>query len=242
MNLAIDIGNTLIKIGAFEGAAMKEVQSFESNVESLVYINKKRPDNIIISTVRSQEDNLINSVLSISNCIILNSATPLPVTNLYKTPDTLGPDRVSACIGAYSLFPKTNCLVIDCGTCIKCDMMDKNGSFHGGSISPGVKMRFEALNYFTAKLPLIQEKPISFLTGQSTEDSILSGVINGALFEIEGFIDNYSKIFSQLNVILTGGDAGSFESKIKQHIFVIPNLVLLGLNKILLYNLSNTSA
>jgi type III pantothenate kinase len=132
--------------------------------------------------------------------------------------------------------------VIDAGTCIKCDFIDQEGSFQGGSISPGVKMRLEALNHYTAKLPLIEKKNIDFIVGKTTEESILNGVMNGALFEIEGFIENYIKIFPQLNVILTGGDLGSFESKIKQHIFVVPNLVLLGLNKILLYNLSNTSA
>jgi type III pantothenate kinase len=240
MNIVVDIGNTLIKVGSFVGQSLTTTEFFDNEELAHEFIERSRPDNIIVSTVKNE--GLINSNLSKGLFIKLNFNTPLPVTNRYSTPETLGTDRIAGCIGAHALYPNTNCLVIDVGTCIKCDFIDSVGAFHGGSISPGVKMRFEALNHFTAKLPLIEGKDINYITGKTTEESILNGVLNGALYEIEGFIENYIKIFPQLNVILTGGDLGSFESKIKQHIFVIPNLVLLGLNKVLLYNLSNTSA
>jgi type III pantothenate kinase len=235
MNVAVDIGNTLIKVGSFDGPSLQSVEFFEIERDSRDFIEAISPENIIVSSVTN--DGKIWSDLAKNRFVRLNSTTPLPVRNLYNTPDTLGTDRLAGCIGAHALYPGTNCLVVDAGTCIKCDFIDKEAKFHGGSISPGLKMRFESLNHFTAKLPLIEKKIIDFVTGKSTEESILNGVMNGALFEIEGFIENYIKIFPQLNVILTGGDLGSFESKIKQHIFVVPNLVLLGLNKILLYNL-----
>jgi type III pantothenate kinase len=242
MNLAVDVGNTLIKVGLFENNSLIEVSSFKEKSEAISFIDEKKPERIVLSSVLADDNDFIEAISYTKAPLVLSNSTPLPITNSYKTPNTLGMDRISACIGAYSLYPSTNCLIIDCGTCIKCDCIDSEKRFHGGTISPGLKMRFEALAHFTAKLPLIKEREIDFVMGRSTEESILSGVINGALFEIEGFIENYTKIFSQLNVILTGGDLRSFESKIKQHIFVIPNLVLLGLNKILLHNLSNTSA
>ena len=122
------------------------------------------------------------------------------------------------------------------------DELILNSNYLGGGISPGIAMRLKALNTFTNKLPLVDSQDIDYLIGKSTQESILSGVLNGVVFEVEGFIHKYSQLFSQLNVIITGGDAYSFESRIKHHIFVVPNLLLLGLNKILQFNLSNTSA
>lgn len=242
MNLAIDIGNTLIKVGLFQQDEIVEVIRFDNEAQLLQLIKEKKPSNIIISTVRNNSEQILPHIPAETNAILLSNKTPLPVSNGYNTPETLGTDRISSIVGAFALFPNTNCLVIDIGTCIKCDIIDLNNIYLGGSISPGIKMRFQSLNHYTSKLPLVEFEKTDFLNGKSTKESILSGVINGAVFEIEGFIGAYSKIFSQLNVIITGGDSYCFESRIKPHIFVVPDLVLLGLHKILLHNLSITSA
>ncbi|HYG41013.1 MAG TPA: type III pantothenate kinase [Cytophagales bacterium] len=242
MNLAIDIGNTLIKVGLFQQDEIAEVIRFDNEAQLLQLIKEKKPSNIIISTVRNNSEQILPHIPAETNAILLSNKTPLPVSNGYNTPETLGTDRISSIVGAFSLFPNTNCLVIDIGTCIKCDIIDLNNTYLGGSISPGIKMRFQSLSHYTSKLPLVEFEKTDFLNGKSTKESILSGVINGAVFEIEGFIGAYSKIFSQLNVIITGGDSYCFESRIKPHIFVVPDLVLLGLHKILLHNLSITSA
>jgi type III pantothenate kinase len=147
-------------------------------------------------------------------------------------------DRLAAVAGAHELYPHQNMLVIDAGSCITYDIVDRHGNYFGGNISPGLRMKLKALNTFTAKLPLIElHDPESFI-GIDTASSILSGVVFGTVSEIEGLISLYRKKFADLQVILCGGDAAFFESKIKQHIFVVPQLVLIGLNSILEHNVS----
>jgi type III pantothenate kinase len=136
------------------------------------------------------------------------------------------------------MFPNSNILVIDAGTCITYDFIDKNGVYQGGAISPGINLKLKALNTFTQKLPLIEFKNEFVLIGQTTEESILSGVLNGTIAEIEGIIGYYSHSFSDLKTIICGGASNFFESKIKAPIFVVPELVLIGLNRILQYNVS----
>ncbi|UII28675.1 type III pantothenate kinase [Fulvivirga maritima] len=161
---------------------------------------------------------------------------PLPFTIDYKTPQTLGRDRVAGVAGGQYIFPNANTLVIDLGTCITYDIIDAKNVYHGGGISPGLKMRFKSLHNFTAKLPLIEPTNDFELIGQSTKESILSGVINGMISEIDGIIRMYTDKFAHLQIIMCGGDAKFFENRIKANIFVAPELVLTGLNRILLYN------
>jgi type III pantothenate kinase len=146
-------------------------------------------------------------------------------------------DRLAATIGANFLFPDFNCLVIDAGTCITCDYVDHEHNYRGGSISPGLAMKFQALHTFTQKLPLVEQPQQDVgLTGRNTIDAIRSGVLCGTVAELNGIIEAYSKKSSELIVLLCGGDAAFFETKLKGHIFVIPELVLIGLNRILNYN------
>jgi type III pantothenate kinase len=163
---------------------------------------------------------------------------PLPVVNLYATPLTLGVDRLAGVCGAQQIFPLQHCLVIDAGTCITYDFLDKEGKYYGGGISPGLKMRFQAVHTFTAKLPLVTPKGHVPLIGNSTESCIQSGVVNGVLAELDGIIDQYGKKFEGLRVILCGGDAMFFENQLKASIFASPELVLIGLNSILNYNVN----
>jgi len=162
----------------------------------------------------------------------------LPITLKYATPDTLGTDRIANAVGANVLYPHCNVLSIMAGTCLVADFVNADGEYLGGSISPGLRMRFQALVHYTAKLPYIKPESIDFLIGDTTQKSILSGVINGMSAEIEGLIDRYSQSFESLIVLFSGGDAKLLQNSIKKRIFAAQNPILLGLYKILELNVS----
>lgn len=235
MNLAIDFGNTLTKAGLFKGEDLIEVIHNIDLDELDRIVSSFSPKHVIISSV-SKGLTEIEHRLNNYPITVLSSTLPLPFKIAYKTPNTLGLDRIAAVAGAQSLFPDTDCLVIDTGTCFTYDFIDKQGTYHGGGISPGIHMRFKALHNFTANLPLIEIEENAPLIGQSTKESIQSGVINGAIAEITEIIRMYSDKFGHLQIIICGGDAKFFENKLKASIFAAPELVLRGLNRILLYN------
>jgi type III pantothenate kinase len=237
MNLCIDIGNTLLKVAIFvSDNQMIQKFTFESEQELTEWADSLEFQNAIISSVRGNEETLLAHIHSTKKKVVFNKELKLPIKNLYLTPATLGKDRLASAIGASALFPKQNCLVIDSGTCITYDFITANGEYLGGSISPGMQMRFKALNHFTAKLPLIEPDGSAELIGTSTESSIQSGVINGIRFEIEKTMEEYQQNYPDLQVILCGGDAHFFESIIKGVIFAFPDLVLFGLNHTLHHN------
>lgn len=236
MNLVIDSGNTTLKAGVFVQAELKSVHRDIPVGKLPVLIKTINPDHIIISSVSALDLSVPENSHS-KKIIHLSPASPLPVKLLYETPETLGTDRIAGVAGAKLFYPEDNCLVIDTGTCITFNFISKDSCYFGGSISPGIRMRFKALNTFTARLPLVELENSVSLIGKDTNSSILSGVINGTLAEVTGMIENYRKEFPGLRIIITGGDATFFESKIKESIFVVPDLVLYGLNRILEYNL-----
>ena len=166
----------------------------------------------------------------------LTFQTPTPFKNLYQTPSTLGKDRIAAVAGAFSLYPNRNVLVIDAGTCITYDFLTDKGEYLGGGISPGIRMRFKAMHTFTGKLPLIEPDEYDGLIGRSTRESMLSGVYNGVISELNGLISLYQEQFGDIMVIITGGDHEFLHNKLKISIFAAPDLVLLGLNEIFDYN------
>ena len=170
-----------------------------------------------------------------------SSERPMPIKNLYVSTTTLGSDRLAASIGAYSLYPQKNVLVIDAGTCLKFNFTSGNGEYLGGAISPGLQMRFKALQQFTDKLPLVPfDENFNKLIGETTQESILSGVINGILQEVEGTINEYKKLYPDLTIVITGGDTDFFAKHLKNRIFTHPDLVLIGLNEILIFNSKRT--
>ena len=240
MNLAIDIGNTRVKLAVFDKGEIVLNQVAETFTENQFahLIKRYTIKNCIISAVSSFQDGIKDFLAKNSHLIILDSKTPLPVKNLYKTPLTLGKDRIAAAAGAYALYPNENVLVLDIGTAITHEFINNVGEYLGGGISPGIRLRFKALNAYTSNLPLIEAESISFLTGKSTKDSILSGVMNGTRMELDGVINEYLTEHADLRVLMTGGDSAFFETTLKSKIFVIPNLVLIGLNKILQHNAS----
>lgn len=235
--IAVDVGNTGTKYGIFKGDALVK-QGYFQGIENLPeeILNYTFDDAIVASVAADAA--VYKTRLSVTgNLIELSAQTALPVLNKYKTPQTLGADRIAAAVGAHYFFPGRNCLVFDAGTAITHEFITSDGSYLGGGIAPGLRMKFKALHTFTQRLPLIDQISDDFpLTGQTTEESILSGVLTGTIAELNGLIQLYSEKAPDLVVILCGGDAGFFESKLKGRIFVIPELVLIGLHRILTYN------
>ena len=236
MNLVIDYGNSSAKVGIFDQQQLHEKQSFSSLEALKNFLGKIEVDNCMISSVTTDADQLLKSVNAKSRKFILSHTLPLPISIRYSTPHTLGVDRIAGACGAKQLFPNQNTLVIDAGTCITYDLTDQFGNYHGGGISPGLKMRFEAVHTFTAKLPLVNPVHNPALIGNSTETSIQSGIINGLLAEMDGIIELYKAKYPQLRVILCGGDGPFFENSLKASIFASPDLVLIGLNSVLIHN------
>ena len=243
-HLCIDIGNTQVKIAIFEPKGQKILHTAHEswyNIETLnLLINTWQIEHAIISTVRQNDVKWESDLQGLikGKCIFLNENTPIPIENLYATPHSLGKDRLAAVVGAWSLFPNKKVLAIDAGTCIKYDYINEKGQYLGGSISPGLKMRYEALAHFTAKLPLLSVQPLaSKITGVDTPSSMHTGVGYGLYYEVKGYIEHYkAEKGEDLWVVFSGGDLSFFENMLNNCIFAEPNLLLIGLHQILQYN------
>ena len=241
MNLVLDLGNSFGKIAVCEDKQVIESATYEKiSSREIAYFHTRYKElrGVIISSVVNYSREIIDYLGNLYNlCIELDPSTSIPLVNRYRTPDTLGYDRIAAAVGAYTIYPETNVLVIDAGTAITYDIVTSEGEFMGGNISPGLEIRFKSLNKYTTRLPHLErpeEKPP--LVGNSTREAIQSGIVNGLLFEIDGFIKTISQEYPQLQVVLTGGDANYFVGKLKSSIFVDLNLNLIGLNRILEHN------
>jgi type III pantothenate kinase len=236
MNIAIDVGNTRLKVGIFEKKALIEKHSFQTKDELFLFLKQRSYKNAIVSSVGISGDEVADRVNAEDIRITLSHLLPLPITIRYSTPHTLGVDRIAAVCGAWEMFPKQNSLVIDAGTCITYDWLDAEGNYFGGSISPGLEMRLKAMHTFTARLPLVNINREVSLVGDSTEHALQSGAWHGLLAEVDGIIDRYQQQHGAMQVIVGGGDALFFENRLKHTIFAAPELVLIGLNRILLHN------
>ena len=237
MNASIDFGNTRIKIGLFENNQLVELIRVISIQKVLEILKAHNVQNVIISSVTVSKEEIYGAFSTFKNIVFLDKNTPLPIINGYATPETLGYDRMAAAVGAKFHFPENNCLIIDIGTAIKYDLVLADNSFIGGIISPGRAMRFKALHTFTKNLPLLDSTIVPDLVGNSTNTCMESGVMNGIIAEINGIIEEYIKKL-KITILICGGDAPYFESKIKYPTFAAPNLVLEGLNRILQYNVN----
>ena len=239
MIFVIDSGNTYTKIGHFVDGKLIKVRQKESFDDIAKTIHKYHPEKVIIGSVNIQVQQFEKDMRGIP-VYHINTATPVPFKIRYKTPETLGIDRLAGIAFAWERFPDKNILAIDAGTCITYDFISKEGEYLGGGISPGLELRFKSLHEFTANLPEVRfEEDIRFI-GDNTWNSILSGVINGAIAEIEGIISRYEEKFGDLTIFMSGGSAIFFESKIKRSIFAFPNMVLLGLYSIYEYNIKKS--
>jgi len=237
MNLAIDIGNSRVKTGIFVKNKLAKSSIYNSfSLSTLKSIFRETPeiDSSILCSVKKYPVALKSFLSSHSRFVELSYKTPVPVNVAYKTPSTLGMDRLAAICGAYSISKKRNILVVNAGTCITFDFMDSKGLYYGGSISPGLDMRYKALHTFTGKLPLISpDMKFNKLTGADTAESIKSGVQLGIISEVEGIIGEYQSKYKDLTIILTGGNMPWLLKSLKCKIKAEPFLVLTGLNVIL---------
>ena len=239
MNLIIDIGNSVAKLALFH----------QNELIDVFYDSNQSLDTL--STICSQyfiERSILSTVINLNNTILeqlktlkckllqIDYQTVLPIKILYQTPQTLGSDRIAAVVGAQTLKPRKDILVIDAGTCLTYEFIDAQGNYYGGNIAPGKAMRLKALHSYTAKLPLIEAEGDTPELGYNTETAIRSGVIKGMEFEINGYITHLQKKYPGLLVFLTGGDEFSFDTNLKNIIFADKFLVLKGLNRILEYN------
>ena len=236
MNLIVDIGNTRVKVAVFDVETLVYNQIYDSVLkrENIEYISARYPiDRAIVSQVGPLMD--YDSLFADISYKILSADFKLPIQNLYKTPATLGSDRLAAAVGAVALYPNQNNLVIDMGTCITLDFVSSHNEYLGGAIMPGISMKFKALHTFTDKLPLLtfDNGDEVDIVGDDTRSSIFTGIINGTTMELEGFVERYVEKFGKMNIIFTGGDAIYFEKRVKFPNFVNSNLLLVGLNKIL---------
>ena len=192
--------------------------------------------NVIVGASGKCPKSLMRHLDNNYHLLILDEDTKLPIEIEYRTPKTLGRDRIAAVIGANVLYPDSDNAAIDIGTCITYDVITKAKVYLGGNIAPGVELRLKSMNDYTAKLPLVKRGSLGELLGKTTEEALQNGATIGTLLEIESFIDRIRSEFPGININLTGGDAIFFGDKINSQIFVNPNLVLIGLNEIMNFN------
>jgi len=239
MKLVLDVGNTTTKFGVFNNDNLAETGRIETKsiVDELKSLLRNSAIKAgIISNVGHLDSATMTKLLDLLPMHQLSAKSNLPFKNDYSSPDTLGVDRIALVSAAICRFPETNCLIIDAGTCITYDFVDQQKVYHGGAISPGLRIRYESLHNFTAKLPLLEKSLPKNLTGDSTKESIHSGVVLGSVKEIDGVIDAYKERHSHLTVILTGGDSKFLSDQLKNSIFANSNFLLTGLNYLLDYN------
>ncbi len=242
--LVLDIGNTAVKAGCFADGALHETAAglTASQVEKL--LQRWQPQHLLVSSVAEDGAGRVATLRALVPGRVLlfdPGTTPVPLHNAYATPATLGADRLAAAVGAAGLRPGQPTLVVDAGTALKLDLVTADGTYHGGSIGPGLGMRLRALHAFTGRLPLLALPAADAtigLVGGSTTDSILSGVVRGTAAELDGLVAQYRRQWPGLAVLLTGGDAAFLAAHMAGRTFVVPELVLLGLYRILAYNVN----
>ena len=249
--LALDLGNTALKYGLFGKEGARESGVLTTPAQLAALWQRTQPRQAILSSVADEATTQpwlaeLAAVNGLAQVLPFRPGfTPVPLRNAYATPQTLGPDRLAGAVGAASEWPSQDILIIDAGTALKLDLVTADGTYHGGSIAPGLRMRLQALHTFTGRLPLVElppaAKPVQ-LIGNSTASSLLSGVVGGTAAEVRGLVAEYQQRYPSLGVVLTGGDAPYLKAALTplvSRIFAVPELVLLGLDKILRYNVDN---
>jgi len=240
MNLLIDIGNTHVKIALANSGAIQRLgivhESASRSISEIIELNPGIENCIVVKSGAYPEGWKEELKRYFPGFIELNHSTPIPLEVLYNSKESLGMDRLASAIGANFNFPKRNILVIDAGTAITVDFISSEEKYLGGNIIPGMSTRFKSLHDYTNSLPLVKPEDEFPLLGHSTETAIRAGVINGIIFELEGYIRVLENKYPQLSVLITGGDAEFFAKHLKSDIFVDINLIFAGLNRIIEYN------
>jgi type III pantothenate kinase len=241
MHIAIDIGNTQIKTGIFDRDQLVLRESFPASaMDDAVNMlcRKYQVDKGILSHVSRLDSEQIQGIRDQMDLLLLDQNTKVPFENLYSTPETLGVDRIALAAAAATKFAGVPVLVIDAGTCITFDFVNANQQYEGGSISPGITMRYKSVHQFTANLPMLAPENEIPVLGNSTANALHKGILSGVTYEIDGVIEEYRSKNANLTVVLTGGDANFLSNNIKSTIFATPNFLLEGLNSILIHNLA----
>ena len=240
MNLIVDVGNSYVKFAVFQQDKLVHKTNCElvdfNEAFKRILKDFSNLDKAIVSSVGKLEASQIDTLKNLLDVLLLDSEVNLPFKNFYKTPKTLGVDRIALVSAAAHQYPNANVLIIDAGSCITYDFINSNNEYLGGSISLGIRLRYKALHNLTANLPLLDFDVPKDITGSSTADAIHSGVFHGVLKEMDGIIDAYRKKYPDLTVILTGGDTNFLSNQLKNSIFANSNFLLEGLNFILEYN------
>ena len=243
MILTIDVGNTRIKGAVFEDTILLEQfvfmkTDYQINIQTILKKHQKTTHLVIASVGLLEKDSFLHYDDHLKVHFISHK-DPFPFVNHYATPHTLGIDRMVLAAGATLQFPKQNRLVIDVGTCVTYDFVDQNDIYLGGAISPGLRLRYDSLHNYTAKLPLLTSEDPDYFIGKSTAESIHSGVVNGFVYEIDGFIEEYKAQYSNFIIILTGGDTDFLAKRLKNTIFANSNFLLESLNQTFQYIIKN---
>lgn len=240
MNLVVDVGNTRIKLAVFnqESLIQKETVQQETLKDAVETLRNKYPNllHAIVSSVGNLSDANESYLQTYFSLHVLSHRSILPFENKYKTPKTLGVDRMALASAACLHFPEDYVLIIDVGSCITYDFINQKNEYLGGAIAPGVEMRYKAVHTFTANLPLLDKEMPAHWIGKDTAQSIHVGVSEGIVREIEGFISSYHRKYGSVRVILTGGDVNFLLDRLKNDIFANSNFLLEGLNYILEIN------
>ncbi|MEP7196991.1 MAG: type III pantothenate kinase [Saprospiraceae bacterium] len=235
MNLCIDCGNTRVKFGLFDKDELVVNRSFASDrtEEIFDWLDTIEFNDCFLSNVGSKTAEWLERLMEEVDIIEPDAYSQLPIKLKYTSKDSLGTDRIAAWCGALKLVQDQNILVVNSGTCITYDLILKGQGFVGGNIAPGLNMRFRAMNHFTARLPLIKSHLVNpGSLGTSTESALQHGVINGIIYELEGYYNELSAKYENLQCVMTGGDADFLAVRCKLKIFADPFLVLRGLNEI----------
>jgi len=243
-NLVVDIGNTNSKIAVFDNSVLVLFESIEQidleEIEGL--IKRYSIVNSTVSSVKPDVSAVIAMLEDHTRYIPFSTQVNTGVKNHYKSIATLGQDRWAKVIAVHHAYPHQNCLIIDAGTCITYDLLNSAGEYFGGSISLGINMRFEALNHYTGKLPLVKwDRELQNIPlGTDTDTAITNGVLQGVMNEVEGFITLQNKNNTDLKVVISGGDATFLLEQLKNSIFAPqiihdPYLVLKGLNEVIAF-------
>lgn len=241
MNLIVDIGNTQTKLAIYQEGQQIYFESTShslANILSIIKCDFPEIRQAIVASVRKNAEDVVEIIQQNQiQCFLLNPDLPIPLENLYESKNTLGYDRLAACVGANKIYPDSNILVIDAGTAITFDFVNCKKQYLGGTISPGISMRYRALNQFTQKLPLLEMNSDYQLIGANTNEAIIGGVQNGIIFEVDTYINELREKYSDLKTIITGGDGSFIKEHLKNEIQLDSNILLTGLNHILEFNL-----
>jgi type III pantothenate kinase len=240
MLLVIDVGNTRIKAAVFKQNTVVMTgfflcKDYENEIENLL-AKYQEIQNICVSSVGSLKQDNFQIFEKRAKITFITSQSKFPFQNLYQSPTTLGIDRMILATGAVLQFPNQNRLVIDAGTCITYDFIDENDRYLGGAISPGIQLRYQSLHQHTSRLPLLEREMPEGIIGNTTSQAIHSGVVNGLVNEIDGFINEYKSKNANIIIILTGGDSDFLAKRLKNAIFAHSNFLLESLNKTFQYN------